>query len=231
MMKLSTVMTIKNIGLLFLLVFLLPVLSHSQTSDAKLWLGVSLEKKLNKKFNASIDLEQRFYNNVSSIDRFLLEPSLSYKLSKRWSLNLKYRIWKRQTVEQYYELHQRTSMGLSYKKKLHGINFRITGRLQYGMPDNYENNYYVSKRLLTRNSMKASYKIFGTRYTPFCKYELFTSLKRLDFLNYQWRLAGGSSIYINDDIDLQVYYIYENEYNVLNPVSSHIWGFSLNYKL
>jgi len=202
-----------------------------QSSDAKLWAGVSIEQKLSKQLAYSIEIEQRLYNNFSSFDRTFFQPSLSYKLNKHWSLGINYRIWNRQTIEQEYFLHHRATLGIDYGNKIHGFKWKIYSKIQYGLPDVREFDFYVTKKLVNRNSAKISYKIFGSRYTPFMKYELFTLLDRLQAMNYQWRILGGTNFYINEFTDLRLFYLYEHEYNVLNRTDSYIWGISLRYSL
>lgn len=214
--------------LAFLLLF--PGLGLAQTTDTKLWTGFAIEKKINKKFETSIGFEQRFENNISSFDRFLVEPTISYALNKRWSLGLIYRFWRKQENQNYFN-HHRASLSIGYSKEIKGINFKLTSKMQYGFPDANEDDFFATKRLVSRNSIKLAHSIFGTRFTPYLKYELFTALERFNPLNYQWRLQGGTNIYINPKIDLRLYYIFENEYNTTNPTDSSIFAISFQYSL
>lgn len=210
---------------------LIPFLAYSQSQDAKLWTSIAIDKKINKKFSSAIEIEQRFKNNFSSFDKLLIEPTLAYKLSKRWELGLTYRLWYQKESNNNYLLHNRLSLGISYADKISDFKYKLTSKLQYGLPDGSESNFYASKRLVSRNSLKISYAIFGSRFTPYFKYELFTSLKKMDPLNYQWRLTGGTSFFINKKTDLRFYYMLEHEYNMLNREDSHVYGISLYYSL
>ncbi len=223
------IMTKRLLSFLFLL-FLLPSLGLAQTTDTKLWTGFALEKKINKKFKASIDFEQRLKNNISSFDRFLVEPSLNYALSDNWSIGFIYRFWHKQENQNYFN-HHRASLAIAFSKEIKGIDIKLTSKAQYGLPDANEYDFFATKRLVSRNSIKLAYPIFGTRFAPYFKYELFTALERFDPLNYQWRLQGGTDIYINSKIDLRLYYIFENEYNTTNAVDSSILGLAFHYSL
>lgn len=220
-----------NKPLLFLfLVLLFPNLGLSQTTDTKLWTGFAIEKKINKKFKVAIDFEQRFEKNISTFDRFLVEPTISYALNKRWSLGLIYRFWRKQENQNYFN-HHRASLAIGYRKEIKGIAIKLTSKAQYGFPDANEDDFFATKKLVSRNSIKLAHSIFGTRFTPYMKYELFTSLERLNPLNYQWRLQGGTDIFINSKIDLRLYYIFENEFNTTNSIDSSILGIAFQYSL
>ncbi len=221
----------KHLFSFFLIVILIPYFGHSQTNDTKLWTGLALEKDISKKIKGSIELEQRFDNNISSFDRLLIEPALSYKLSKKWSFDLIYRIWSQQTRERNYQLHSRLSLGTTYSKSIDDFKLEIGSKLQYGFADLNEDNFYSTKNLISRNNIKISYEIFGSRFTPFVKYELFTSLKRFEPENYQWRLFGGTNIYLNQKSRLRLFYALEHEFNKPNRVNSNILGISFQYSL
>lgn len=225
----TEIMTKRLLSFLFLL-FLFPSLGLTQTTDTKLWTSFAIEKKINKKLKASIDFEQRFENNISSFDRFLVEPTISYALNKRWSLGLIYRFWRQQKNQNYFN-HHRASLAIGYSKEIKGIAIKLTSKAQYGFPDANEDDFFATKRLVSRNSIKLSHSIFGTRFTPYMKYELFTALERFNPLNYQWRLQGGTDIYIKPKIDLRLYYIFENEFNAINPTDSNIFGIAFQYSL
>jgi hypothetical protein len=142
-----------------------------------------------------------------------------------------YRIWYRQTKEQDYFFHSRVSLGISHTKEIKYFRIKLNSKLQYGLPNRIEDDFYATKKLVSRNSIKLSYKIFGSRFTPYFKYELFTSLDRLNPQNYQWRMTGGTSIYINSKNSLKLFYTLEHEYNVVNRINANIWGILLQHSL
>lgn len=214
-----------------LIILLIPAIGLAQSNDTKLWTGLAIEKDINKKLKGSIELEQRLDNNISSFDRLLIEPAISYELNKRWSIDLIYRLWYQQTQERDYNFHNRVSMGISYSKVIKGIKFKVGSKMQYGLPDSMEDDYFANKRLVSRNNIKVSYAIFGSRFTPYLKYELFTLLKRFNPHNYQWRSILGTRIYVNAHTDIQLFYMLEHEYNVVNRMDSNILGISLRISL
>lgn len=220
----------KKFAFIFLII-LLPFLGTAQLSDLKLWTGLALEKDLNKKIKTSVEIEQRLNNNISSFDRLLIEPAISCQISNNWSVELIHRLWYQKTREHDYEMHNRISLGASYGKKLGDFKLDIGSKLQLGLPDKNEDNFYTSKNLVSRNNIRLSYAIFGSRFTPFIKYELFTSLKRFEPKNYQWRFFAGTNYFINQDVRLRLFYAIEHEFNVANPLNSSIFGISLQYSL
>ena len=177
------------------------------------------------------ELEQRFDNNISNFDRLLLEPSLSYKINKQWSLGASYRSWIRQSLEHTYDFRQRGNVDISFRKKIKPFVLKLSSGLQYGFPDLMQENSAKTQNLATRNSIRVSYNIFGSRFSPSLKYELFTKIGSERLLNYQWRITAATSFYINDSASLRFFYAYEREYNLDVPFKSHIYGLGLVYKL
>jgi len=215
---------------LLLLFILIHSFSYAQISDTKLWAGIALDKKINKKFEATLEFEQRFENNISAFDRLLVQPAIGYKLNKKWSVDLVYRLWYQKEKQNYF-FHHRASLGLSYSKKISDLKLKISSKLQYGIPDYLEDDFYISERLISRNSLKLTYTIFGSRFSPYLKYELFTSLQKLEPLNYQWRLTAGTGYYLNKKTSLQVYYALEHEYNISKRKNANIAGITLKHSL
>ncbi|MBN2236394.1 MAG: DUF2490 domain-containing protein [Bacteroidales bacterium] len=217
--------------LLFLTILFLNLNGIGQSIDSRLWTGLSLEKKLNNRLEASIGVEYRLENNLAYFDKFLLEPALNFKFNKAFSIQLTYRYWFQQNDENNLINRSRTSFELNYSKKIKDLNIKLESKLQYGFADRLENASFYSKNLVSRNSLKLSYSIFGTRFTPFAKFELFTSLEEFNPLNYQSRAQVGSDIYLTSKTDLRLFYLFENEFNVLDAIDSNVFGISLKYAL
>lgn len=211
--------------------FLMPAIGHGQISDAKLWAGIKLEYSINKKLDAACEIEHRLDNNISEYDRLLIEPSVSYKINKKWALEAGYRAWYRQSPEYTYDFRQRGNFDISFRKKLKPFDVKLTSGLQYGFPDVNQDYSNYSADLVSRNSIRVGYDIFGTRFSPSIKYELFTKFDESKLLNYQWRISVATSYYINESVSLKFFYALEHEYNLDVPFNSHIYGVGLNYKL
>lgn len=211
--------------------FLWPQSGVGQISDTKLWAGLKVEHDLSKNLEAACEIEQRFGNNISNFDRLLIEPSVSYKINKKWAIGASYRAWYRQSLEHSYDFRQRGNFDISFKKKIKPFDVKLAAGLQYGFPDiNQDYSKYTSD-WVSRNSIRVGYDIFGSRFSPTIKYELFTKLQNQQFLNYQWRLTLGTDIYLNGATSLSLFYAFEHEYNLDLPFNSHIYGVGLKYKL
>ena len=203
----------------------------AQDSDARLWVGTKLEHKINKKWRASVELEQRFDNNLMDFDRLLLEPSLSYKLNKHWGLEASYRIWSRQTLEKNFDYRQRGNVSVSFSAKKKSISLKLVSGVQYGFPDLMQDYSDYSANLVSRNSIRVRYNIFGSRFAPSLKYELFTRIQNNGLMNYQWRTTAATSYYINENFGFRFFYAFEKEHNLDVPFNSHIYGIGASYRL
>lgn len=65
-----------------LLAVLAPALCHAQSDDVGLWVGVSAEKKLTKKWSVEAEGEYRMRDDISATDRMSLGVSAEYKIQK-----------------------------------------------------------------------------------------------------------------------------------------------------
>ncbi len=222
---------LKNLFLIILLISGFGLQGYGQQNDAKLWAGFKLEKKFGKKINSSFEIEQRLNNNFSSFDRLLIEPKISYKLNKRWSLGLSYRPWIRRTTENIYSFKHRGNLSLSFRKNYKSFNLKLATGFQYGIPDLNQVNIVNTNNLVSRNSFRINYEIFGSRFSPFSKFELFTKLNRQQLKNYQWRISCGTNFQLNVSSSLRIFYAFEHEYNLDVPMNIHIWAFGYAYVL
>jgi hypothetical protein len=226
----SLIISATKIVLLITVIFQLPLFLFGQQRDARLRTGVAFEKKLSKSTTLGVTLEQRFEQDMTAFDRFLAEPVVSYNLNKKWETSLSYRGWISPDEAGNQRYRHRSNFDLSYRYKHSLLTLKLTGGVQYGIPDLNFNQTILSGNLILRNSVRASYQIFGTRFSPFAKYELFTQAGLNEWMNYQYRTTFGTAIYITNHTGLVVYYAFEHEFNIKNRMDAHIWGVELKHE-
>lgn len=200
----------------------------AQVNDAGLWMTVSVEKKLNKKFKVVVAEEMRLRENISMIGQLFTDVSLQYKVTKYFFISGSYRFAMKQTLDFYYEPRQRFYADLVYKFKAAKFDFNIRTRVQdqdrYTIPKG-ENN---RQTLYWRNKVAAKYGIKD--FTPFVSFEVYYPLNNyqgnaIDGLRYQ----AGTDYKINKSNSITIYYLIDQEIQVNNPLNSYVIGLEYNY--
>jgi hypothetical protein len=110
------------------------------------------------------------------------------------------------------------------------FSFRL--RFQYGFEDLFFVGYIAETSFISRQKLKVDYDIFGTRM------DLFTSLE--NWVNFadqngqslsKVRLTLGGSYDLNFRSSLSIRYLFENEFNGVNPYHYHIIALGYSYDL
>ena len=210
---------------LFFILILLPFITNSQVvSDAKLWAGVTLNKKLND-FEFSFSEELRLDENFSHIDKVFSELGAEYKIKKGFYVSLGYRFDRDNDYESgNYDLSNRIDLGLSYKQKFENFNLEIKSKYQTKSSSPEENNptYW-------RNKLSFDYKL-DNPFTPYASYEFYYQFNDEKVIN-RTRISIGTKYEINNNNAVKVYYTFENRFNVKNLEHNHIWGLSYSIDL
>lgn len=217
--------------LLVLFVCLLVAFSSNlkaQVNDAGLWMTVSAEKKISKKFKVVVAEEMRLRENISMIGQLFTDVSLQYKVTKNFLVSGSYRFIMKQTLDFYYEPRQRFYADLTYKIKASKVDFYLRTRVQdqdrYTIPEG-ENN---RQTLYWRNKIAAKYGIKD--FTPFASFEVYYPLNNpqgnvIDGLRYQ----AGTDYKVNKHNSITLYYLIDQEIQVNNPQNSYVVGLEYNY--
>jgi hypothetical protein len=105
--------------------------------------------------------------------------------------------------------------------------------MQYGF-DYLTHSFMWSNQqeLVNRNSVTVQYKWFGKPITPEAGLELYCHLNHPGgAIVNKLRTKAGVTYRVNKKTDVQVYYYFDNEFNVAYPTDSHILGLSCSFSL
>ena len=223
----------QKIFILIIVVCTLPFLkiSNAQTTDFRLRTGVKIQKEFSKKFDASIEYELRFDNNLTKFDQTLIEPSVSYNVAKPLTIGAEWRFMYEQDLKRRISYKQRGAFFLRFKKSFGDFDFKLKTAIQYGFDDLTNTDLNNHKKIINRNSLSVDYNWFGSKLTPFAGYEFFYHINNPNggIIN-QSRLKLGTSYRFSKASEFSAYYIFENEFNIANPVDANIVGFAYSYK-
>ena len=210
--------------LILILLLSIPFITNAQVvSDAKLWTGITLNKKVDK-FSFAFKNQARFNENMSHLYKVFTDIGADYKIVKGLYVGANYRFNRFNYYEtKNYELYHRFSLGIAYKYKIEQFKFSVKNRLQYGTSKGNKNS-----TTFNRTKFVIAYKA-NDQFTPYISYELFYSFN----IKYivATRLALGSKVKINENNSIKAYYFFGDSYNVNNIKHNHVWGVTYSIKL
>lgn len=222
--------------LLFLAIccFILPSMAQ-QSNDAGMWTTLSLQHPFNKKIALVIDQEFRLKENYQRINLFYTNIGIDYKLNKFIKISPTYRSIQKKRLEGTYSFRHRLMLDVTAKKKLK--KFTISERIRYQIE---VQDFYTSKkgklaeqflRLKTDLKYNATEKI-----TPYisCEFRYQIHAPRGDGSLYdnafhRVRNVLGLEYEINKKNAVNLYYLFQTEFDISTPESIYILG--LGYTL
>jgi len=195
-------------------------------------IGIKLKTEAIKDVEFGLNIQQRFENNLSTFDKFIVEPGVAYDLSKSFKTGVEYRFSLSQNQRRIRDSRHRFSGFIRYKKDIDDFDLRVKTSLQYGMDNESSSFLDYRNRLFSRNSFSLSYNIFGSKLTPKAEYEFFYHVSNPNggIIN-AWRITASVDYELSKNKTLAVFYIFDKELNVVSPINAHIFGVELEIEL
>lgn len=191
----------------------------AQSEDFELWKGIELKKAWGKKLTFSFEEQVRLNNNVSQFKSAFLDGGVRYELLKqaRISLGYRYTLRPRSVSQRLY-----TDLALKLDKKwLIEPAFRLRYQENYKVGDLAERTVRPKLSFKTDiKSLKLDLSFAGELF-----YEL--SHEGNDFNRY--RLGLGLSRPLANQSSVTLNYLFQEEFNVRNPLTSSV--LSLSYSI
>ena len=218
-----------------LLIYLFYILCSqllAQTNDFGTWAGIYLEKKLKKKITARIGQNHRLNENSTKLNNTFPEIGLSYRRNK----NLKFTCNYRYILRNENKNTNRFNFDLSFRKKINkSIRFINRFRYQTQLNDQMISNSYL------RNKFSNNYKLKYIPIDPYLATELYYQFKNHIIYNEndvkvlnefnRYRLKTGINWSLDKDKALDIFYLYQKEFNVNDPEVDHIFGVAYSFQL
>ncbi|MDR0811966.1 MAG: DUF2490 domain-containing protein [Paludibacter sp.] len=166
------------------------VLAAYSQQETGVWASLSLDKKINKKWNIGVETDIRTIGGndlyfVRLIDRWSFSVNANYSLFKPVKLGVTYMIMnKLDTKYANYQWRNRILLTASGKQKWGDFSFSLRERLQITTKndskrikdDGSTDTYAVNPDLTWRNRFQIVYDIPKSRFTPAASFETFYSL-------------------------------------------------------
>ena len=207
------------LGLFFFVLLSVEVMAQNQ--DFGIWTAFKVSKKWDKKVKAFGEIQTRFDQNASSLQNSFIQGGVSYRFTKWYELGGVYRYSTNGEFDA-----NRLDIDNTFKYKMDKNN-ALSMRLKY-------TKSFVTHKLKGdrfRIRFKYSYKV-NKKIIPYAKVQYFYT-KTYDFSNWQLqRYSLGSELRVAKKNFIDIFFTYQFEFNVANPLTEYIFGvkYKLKYK-
>lgn len=196
---------------------------QAQQKDFNTWHEFGVEKSLSKRLDLSGEIETRFRENSTSLDRILFTLAASYDLTGYLRAAAGYRLVYANGRETGLDLRRRLHSDLTGRYSLGEVDFSLRVRFQYGYEETGRAFEFGDNSFVNRNRIKAGYHIFGTKIGIFASAETWGLINNNPGRMVRHiRYSAGASYALNFRSEFTLRYILEDEINQTDPWQSHI---------
>jgi hypothetical protein len=201
--------------------------------DAGLWATLNVEKKFKEKYSVFYTQEFRLRENFSRVNLFYSEIGLEARPAKFLKVALSYRNIQKNQPDGSYNFRHRFQLDITLKKKFGNFELAYRQRLQRELRDVYSSDKGMLPEWYSRNKFTLKYD-FDKPIQPYIAVELryqISDPRRMDSDGtwHRIRYIGGFDYKVNDKNKLGLYYLVQNEFNVVTPQSIYIVGVEYSY--
>ncbi len=194
------------------------VTAQSQDNENEFWMGMQIEFELSKDLDFEYEQEIRLRNSGKNMKNSIASYGFQYDLHKYVDLALAYR-YNLYTDKKQHEL--RPTIYLEYE----------IDRFEFQLRSRYDKEYRVddNNRVFWRNKFAIDYNLKGP-VNPYLSSEAFYRFNWDEgdrFLKY--KLSVGVEINLDNGHELDIFYRYENEFNIEEPDIERILAFYYKY--
>lgn len=201
--------------------------SEYNEHDTELWTGISIDHKINKKWNLGLAQNYRHKSNMSLFKSTFTQFDVEYRYKKdiRFSTALRY-IYRGPS-----EHSIRPLFNFAYVHRLDKINLKNRLRYQQDI-ENLESNEPLIPNMdfYLRNKLSVIFKDVK-KIEPSIFAEIFYHMHYKNSEFDQLRLGVGLATELTKRQELSIAYIYREEFNVASPLQSNVISVSLSFEL
>jgi hypothetical protein len=208
---------------------------RSATNDAAFWQNIYLEKKIAKHTIFRINEEGRLTNNFTRPGFVYLDAGINYKLNKHIHLCLAYVFNEKKQKTDFWSTRHQIYFSCTLKKSIHYTTFDYRTMAQWQVKDvrSSANGRYPEYYLRGKTTIKYERHF---KLQPYVANEVYYFLTQRDapsiyHFNRSRYFAG---IYYHPDLknEFELYYLFENNFNItrrssssaINPQNNYIIG-------
>jgi hypothetical protein len=217
-----------NLSILFLF---FSISLFGQVNDAGLWTSVGIDKDLADDFKADLEMETRFYENISELESAFLDLSLEYKLTKFLDVGVDYRFGNKKELNDIYLLRQRVAGNIYLDTDWRDLEFGYRLRLQRNLEGIRRDEAGIEFSSAVRHKFSITLDL-PDKYEIETEYEIFTG--RTDqnrFDQTDWRVKAELKKGITKDDNISIGYLIQRQVNENNPLMEFVFMVSYSYEL
>ncbi len=228
----------KTAGKIILLVILFtyPIQSilaqANYSDDLALWIGLNLEKKINKKISLELSQQNRINENISTYGRGSVDLALTYKLIKGIRLMGSYTYLKRPNSDNSFTNEHRLSTALLLKKNIGHWDFSYRSMVQMRFKDIYSSKNGKTPKYYWRNKVGIKYKL-NKYLSPYLTEEFYYPFNQTKINGFsKSRSVLGFDYTLNRKTQVGTYFLYQHELNAPKTTQrDFVFGLEFSYQL
>lgn len=209
------------------------IFASAQNEDARLWLSFQGEKKISAKFRACAKVSVRTENYSNSWDKFLVEPSVEYRISKSFKVFANYRYSHVVNNDDHFWFpNHRFIGGFRYDYEWKRLEFRFQNKYQYGVNKDFARYDALETKNHLRDRFQILYNIKNCKVNPYVFAEVYTVLDTEHNLQYRfdtYRYQLGASYKLSEDLSVKAFLMYEHEYKNSGWWNNYVGGIDLSF--
>ncbi len=198
--------------------------------DAGMWATLSIQHALNKKINLVIDEEFRIKENYQRINLFYTNVGIDYKVNKFLKISPTYRTIQKKRLDGNYSYRHRLMLDVTVKKKIKKITLSERVRYQIEVQDFYTSKKGKFPEQYLRLKTDVKYDI-DKKITPYYSIEFRYQIRNTrgdgpvyDNGFHRVRNVLGAEYEINKKNSINLYYLFQTEFDISTPESIYILG-------
>jgi hypothetical protein len=225
----------KKVIAVSLLVFCSVFTASSQTQDFGMWNTVSVNKELTDKITLGIDQEIRFRDNISTLNLVYTNVGLTYKVNNNIKISAVYRFIDKHKDDFSWGVRHRIYFDAGFKIKPGKFNMSYRARYQMEWRGaGYEQIHGNVPEIYLRNLFKIGYKLNDT-WEPYVGSEIRFQIRnpRIPYHDGfdRTRFMGGLNYEVNKHHTFGIYFLYQKEWNVIDPETLNILGIEYTFNI
>jgi hypothetical protein len=214
--------------------FLIPELRAQDffDEDARFWLYLKLNKKLDKRLQSQLVIQNRFNNNITEYSQLNTNLELKYKLNKHVKLMGGYVLGNKRKPEGHYLFRHQAYLGFLMRQKMNRFGFIYRNLVQAQTPASYNREKALVPKYFDRNKLTVKYEI-NKYLETYVAAEVNLPLSK----NYQGlyinrlRTFTGLQFNLSRRSYLETYFLYQRKYLIKRGglPRDYIYGLTYSY--
>ena len=218
-------------GILILFLTFSGVIAFSQVNDAGLWLSANIENKITPALSFTFSEELRMNENITEAGSVFSDFGLAYKFGTRFRISANCRFTNKRRVDDSYDNRFRYYFDFTYREKVNPLIFLLRVRVQsqytdiYRSPDGKIPDNFARTKLTIKLDL-------NLKIVPYIYGESFFHMNDPERILFKaFRYCAGMEYSFDRLHKVDLYYMIQKEYNVVNPETYFIIGLGYYFTL